>query len=282
VRSLALVGLVVAVLVATALGSPWIHLALTTLTERPFTLGRVWNRVFEVLLVVGLIAGWRRLDLGSPADIGLRARGWVGRLGAGLAVGVASIGVALGLCWVLGALEPALRYPPGKTVGKAAAGLVAAVLVGVGEEALFRGVLLRRLVRDAGRVAGMALTTAIYAAVHVVGHVPKVRGPAGAWAGVERAAALLSPLADPRQVPELLGLAAFGLVLLAARLRTGSLWMSIGIHAAWVAVFRVGRLFFTIDRTPAWLVGPGWPPLVGGLAGGVAIAVAAWLVRRRT
>jgi len=50
-------------------------------------------------------------------------------------------------------------------------------------------------------------------------------------------------------------------------------------------VFRVGRLFFDIRQRPAWLVGPGWPPLVGGAAGALALVatallVATWLRRR--
>ena len=59
--------------------------------------------------------------------------------------------------------------------------------------------------------------------------------------------------------------------------------MSIGIHTAWVAVFRVGRLFLAIQREPAWLVGPGWPPLIGGVAGWVAIVITSALLfsRRR-
>jgi len=69
-----------------------------------------------------------------------------------------------------------------------------------------------------------------------------------------------------------------GLVLAWARLRTGSLWTSIGIHAAYVAVFRVGRLVFDILKTPAWLIGPGWPPLIGGAAGWLAVAVTALLL----
>src|SRR5439155_1445843 len=76
-------------------------------------------------------------------------------------------------------------------------------------------------------------------------------------------------------VPTVAGLFGLGLLLAVARLRTGSLWVSIGIHAAWVSVFRVGRLFFAIRHEPVWLIGPGWPPLVGGVAGWLAIAVAA-------
>jgi hypothetical protein len=38
-----------------------------------------------------------------------------------------------------------------------------------------------------------------------------------------------------------------------------------------VAVFRVGRLLLDVRRTPVWLIGPGWPPLVGGAGGWIGI-----------
>src|SRR5207237_470994 len=57
--------------------------------------------------------------------------------------------------------------------------------------------------------------------------------------------------------------------------------LAIGVHAAFVAAFRVGRLFFRLAPAP-WLVGAGWPPLVGGFAGMLAITVTGGLVLRHT
>jgi len=131
-----------------------------------------------------------------------------------------------------------------------------------------------------GRTAGIAVTTGIYAAVHAIGKSEKIARPT-ATAGFERLRTLFAPLARRRALPMLVGLAAFGLLLAWARLRSGSLWLPIGIHAGWVGVFRVGRLFFEIEPWPAWLVGPGWPPVVGGAAGLVAVLVT-WLLLRRT
>ena len=74
---------------------------------------------------------------------------------------------------------------------------------------------------------------------------------------------------------------ASGAVLAAARLRSGALWLPIGVHAAFVAAFRVGRLFFIFAPMP-WLVGAGWPPLVGGVAGMLAITVTGGFVLRQT
>jgi len=266
--------------VATTVVSPWVAWALEAAVGRPFTFSRVWNRVFEGLLVVALLLAWRPLDLGGPSAIGFRRAGWARDLGRGLAAGVAGLGVGLVLCWAGGALRPELRFDPAKTAHKALLGAGAAVAVGVGEEALFRGVLLRRLSLDMGRTAGVAVTTAIYAAVHAIGKSEKIARPTPA-AGFERLRTLFAPLARPRALRMLVGLALFGLLLVWARLRSGGLWLPIGIHAGWVAVFRIGRLFFEIEPHPVWLVGPGWPPVVGGAAGWVAVGVTWLLLRAR-
>jgi membrane protease YdiL (CAAX protease family) len=282
VRSVGLLGLVVGVMAVAAAASPLVAWAAAALGFH-FTFGRLFDRVFEVLLIVGFVLAWRPLHLGDAKVIGLAGSGWRRQLARGVAVGLAGIAVGLVLCWAWGALMPGLRYAPGKTVRKATLGALAAVAIGVGEEALFRGVVLRRLSLDLGRVAGVVVTTAVYAVVHAL-RTGGGRTVAGPWAGVGRVAGLFAPLADPVTLPSVVGLAGLGLVLAFARLRTGGLWTSIGIHASWVAVFRVGRLFFELRRWPAWLVGPGWPPLVGGAGGWVALAatMALLLLGRRS
>ena len=282
-RTLRLLGLVGGALVVTAVLSPWVASVVAEFFGTRFRFSRVYNRVFEVLLVALLVASWRRLDLGGPADIGFRSRSWARELGTGLVAGLAGVGTALAAAWLFGAFVPELRYPILKTLRKAGFGAIGAVLIGVGEEALFRGVLLRRLMADAGRVAGVVLVTAIYAVVHTIGRASSHgRGPVDAWAGFERTAELVAPLSSGAALPEVLGLFSLGALLAAARLRSGSLWVPIGVHAAWVAAFRVGRLFFAMGKEPAWLVGPGWPPLIGGAAGWLGIVVSAAVLLRRS
>ena len=278
-KSVALLGLVAGILLGTALASPWVAAGLAAALTRPFAFARVYDRVFELLLAGALFVGWRRLDLGRAADLGFRRRGWARELGRGLAVGLAGLAVGLGVCALLGALVPALRYPPGKTLRKALLGAAAALAIAVGEEALFRGVLLRRLERDGGRLAAVAITTLLYAAVHLI-RTHGSPGPVHAWSGLSLTLGLLAPLADRAALPRLAGLVVLGALLAAARLRSGALWLPIGIHAAFVAVFRVGRLFVVIPSDPAWLVGAGWPPLIGGAAGWIALGVVALLLRR--
>jgi membrane protease YdiL (CAAX protease family) len=284
VKAARLALLIVGLLVVTSAATPIVAAALEELGHA-FKLTRVYNRVFEVLLVVAIAIAWRWLDLGGPAAWGLRRPRWGRELVTGLALGLVGIGVGLAVAWTWGGIAPALRFPALKTVRKALLGAAGAALIGVGEETLFRGVLLRRLVLDYGARTGILVTTAVYAIVHALRGGERLT-TTGVWAGWARTASLFSPLADPTVWPGVAGLFALGLVLAMLRRRTGSLWVPIGVHAAWVGVFRVGRLFFDIRHRPIWLVGPGWPPLVGGLSGAVAIAVTAFLAiswfRRRS
>jgi len=281
VRSLALLGSIVALLVVTAVVSPWAAWGVAAIAGHRYDFGRVYHRVFEVLLVALFVAGWRRFDLGGPADVGFTRAGWARQLRSGLAIGFGGLAVGLAVAFLLGGVGFELRYPPSKTVHKALLGLVAALLVGVGEEALFRGVLLRRFMRDAGRAAGVVAVTVVYAGLHELRRV-RLDGAMDMWSGLQYTEALIGRLVAPVNLAPLFGLFLLGLLLAAARLASGTLWLPIGIHAAWVAVFRVGRLFLDIRPEPRWLVGTGWPPLVGGATGVIAAAVCAALLARHT
>jgi membrane protease YdiL (CAAX protease family) len=281
--TLRLLGGVVLLLAATAVLSPPVALGLEAVGW-DVNFSRAYNRVFEVLLVVWLVARRRQLGLGSAEAIGVRRAGWRRDLATGFLIGALGLSAALAFCYLADGLVPALRYPEtGKLVRKTVQGLLAAVVVGGFEEIVFRGVLLRRLSLDLGARGGLLLTTTLYAAVHLL-H-PRSASAHDALAGVRRTVEILAPLTDPANLPTFAGLFVFGLFLAAARLRTGTLWMSIGMHAAWVALFRVGRVYFRVRQRPEWLVGSAWPPLVGSVTGAVALlvtgALLAWLLARR-
>jgi membrane protease YdiL (CAAX protease family) len=277
-----LLGGVLVLLMLTAVLSPPVAAGLEAMGWGN-TFSRIYNRVFEVLLVAWLLWRRRQLGLGSAEAIGFARAGWRRDLGRGLAIGLAGLSAALVFCWLAGGLVPGLRYPDtGKIVWKTVQGVASAIVVGGFEEVVFRGVLLRRLSLDLGARAGLVLTTVIYGAVHLL-H-PRSATAHDAWAGVRRTVEIAAPLTDPANLPTAAALFVFGLLLAAARLRTGSLWTSIGIHAAWVGLFRIGRIYFRVRERPAWLVGTGWPPLIGSATGAVALVVTglllAWALRR--
>lgn len=282
-RALALLAVLLGLLVATAAVSPAVA-ALVAAVGWDVPFGRVYDRVFEVLLVVAGVVAWRRLPRADVRDWGV-ARDGMGRdLARGVLIGAGGLAAALLFCWLAGGLVPTLRFPgAGKMASKTVQGLGAAAVVACFEEVVFRGVLLRLFIADFGRRGGALVTTVCYAAVHLI---RSGGGDAsGLSAGVQRTLTLFAPLAQPAELPTFVGLFAFGLVLVAARLRTGTIWCSVGIHAAWVALFRVGRLYVRIRRRPLWVVGAGWPPLIGSTTGAVGVAVTAallaWALARR-
>src|SRR5262249_50412943 len=111
VKSVALLAVVVATLLVTALVSPWVTWGLAAWTGHRFGLARVYDRVFELLLVAAVAGGWRRLDLGSPAAIGFRGARWDRDVGIGIGAGLLGLATGLALCWTFGSFLPSLRFP---------------------------------------------------------------------------------------------------------------------------------------------------------------------------
>jgi hypothetical protein len=277
--------LVVAVLVATSVAAPFVAwgLAAGFGAAHRFSFPRVYDRVLQIVAVIALV-GWRRwLGIGSWPAIGLGRPAERRDLAVGLGLAIGGMVALLGAMWAAGVLSFGWRYPFAKGVQKAILGILAAGLVGAGEEMLFRGVLLHGLLSHLRRGAAVAWVTAIYAVAHFL-RGGKQSGPVTLTSGFERLLTAFAPLADPAVIPGLVGFVLLGLVLAAARLGTGALYLPIGLHAGWVFVLRVGRVGMDFPRWPGWWWGGRRPPIVSGVAGWLAIAatgIAVALVLRR-
>jgi len=260
--------LLAVILVAASVLAPFVSWALTAVVAsgHRFSFPRVYDRVLEVLAVAAFIVGRRWLGLTSWAALGLGQRSRRRDLWLGLGIALGSMVIVLGITYWFDALRFFWRYPFEKGVRKAIAGTLGAVLIGTAEEVLFRGILLSGLMREMRRGPAIAWTTGVYAVVHFLRGGRHV-GEVTLASGFERLVSAFAPLADPGIIPALVGFVILGLLLAYARLRSGALYLPIGLHIGWMLALRVGRVVMEVPRREGLFWGRRHPPLLSGVAG---------------
>ncbi len=161
------------------------------------------------------------------------------------------------------------RWSPQERLRKSALSALSSLTVSVFEEAFFRAVLLQYLLFAAppGSAAApgslpplvaIPLSAAVFSAAHFIKRVPTY------WPAV--------------------GLALLGLWLGVAYYKTGSLWLSIGLHAGGILSIGVHRCFIEYREKQSgkyqWLVGTQTYPIAGIIAMTVMVggAVATWFL----
>ncbi|MCX6907650.1 MAG: CPBP family intramembrane metalloprotease [Verrucomicrobia bacterium] len=219
--------------------------------------GKPWGKFFRrcamVAALAGLwptvrvlgMAGWQRLGLASPPAlaVGRTAVGW------GLSFAVMTL-----LGWV--AVWTGNRVWEGFAWSEAARPVAVGALVGVFEEFFFRGVVFGVLRKEWGVAQALWASSALYAVLHFWSAPPET-------------------LAEV--VPALVSLTALGALLAWCYERTGSLFLSVGVHAGAVAALRI-LLAVTHGGTKElnWFFGSGAFTLVNGVAAWPLLALL-WL-----
>jgi membrane protease YdiL (CAAX protease family) len=176
--------------------------------------------------------------------------------------------IAGGLLWAMGMLLEAVGAytvkpdPPraGKILSKVVIPAIAAPLL---EEWLFRGILLGLWLRLAKPAAACIGSSLVFAFVHFLepakGTV--IADPAHPFAGFQLVGKILTHFTDPLFFStDFAVLFGVGCILAGARVRTGALWFSIGLHAGWVAAFKSYNLLYAaVAEHPLrpWGIGSG-------------------------
>jgi membrane protease YdiL (CAAX protease family) len=255
-----LVALVIAV--ALFIGASALAMAL----GRPLQpLPQVERSVLRALIAIVIIVAVYKLAiarLGDQPRDDLRFDRAAGRnLGLGLALGFVIMAVAVGIAAVLGVYR---IVGPGDASRLVLELVGVAIMPGLTEEMLFRGILFRWIEDFGGSWAALAVTSALFGLAHIM-------NPNATW---------FSSFAIAVEAGVLLG---------GAYMLTRSLWFPMGLHAAWN--FTQGEIFDVpvsgIDEhglVQAQLSGP--PLLSGGnfgleasiIALVLATAVGVWLV----
>ncbi len=237
---------------------------------------RVMGRLAQVFILLGLwlflkamgIANWAALGFTAPRPVFVPAlwRGWL--------VGVAILAVLAGTLLALGVRvpEPLGAGWVADLLAKAVQALVGGLLIGLLEEAFFRGALYGAIRRRGGVWSAVLWTALLYAAVHFLKPHPLPDGvafdPAGA---AQMLAQVFTGVFQWKHVDSMAALFLVGVFLALVRERTGHIGWCIGLHAGWVFVIQVSRHLTDGDQGSAyaWVAGD-YDGVIGWLA-------AAWI-----
>jgi membrane protease YdiL (CAAX protease family) len=181
------------------------------------------------------------------------------------------------------------RLSLGASLERIATALLSAVAAGLLEEIFFRGIVFKALLEDWKPSIAFVIASCFYSALHFVKPVEKIilSGP-DPWAGFRHLGYAFMPFLDPVTLfPGLFGLFLIGIVLAYAFARTGSIYLSVGLHAGWIFGLKTIRVYGDYRRQDlGWLFGSSEPKLVTGVAAWIGIVVVGIIVhlitRRRT
>jgi membrane protease YdiL (CAAX protease family) len=230
--------------------------------------GRTVPRIATLISIVVVYGAYRtyvRL-VEKRAVAEFSSGGALKELGAGVLIGILLFSSAIAVLWAIGAYKVTAVGAVSSMVGP----LIGAMMAGVAEEIVFRGIVFRIVEQSLGTWLAMLISAVLFGFIH-----------------------LISPHAT------LLGAISIifeaGILLAAAFIATRRLWLPIGLHTAWNFV-QGGVFGVAVSGTPAkgllqgTLSGPEW--LSGGAFGAeasvVAIAIClvaalgliAWAMRR--
>lgn len=159
----------------------------------------------------------------------------------------------------LGAFAPKKKIPGlGKLLGGTLPPAIGASLL---EEWLFRGLLLGFWLKFSKPLAACIGTSFFFAFVHFLqppdGSI--IATPQAPLAGFELLGKILLHFTNPQFfITDFAVLFVIGMILAMARVQTGTLWFSIGLHAGWIIAFKGFNLLYREIDTHAfhpWGVG---------------------------
>ena len=282
-----------AALAFAALLSPWAALAWEQFIsgragweELHYPFSRIFDRFFMISGIVLFFVFRPLLKIGPVAQLGLRPRTHATHdLVLGAILALASMAGLVLIMSLIGVFTPFFRLSLSESLSRCGEALLAAIGAGFVEEIFFRGIIFKGLREDFGPLRGHLFAGLLFSAIHFVQPASDaVLTQVDPWAGVRHVALSFHPFLNPvTLLPGLFGLFLIGVILSYAFARTGTLYLSIGLHGGWIFSLKTMRVFGDFRRGDlGWMFGSADPKIVSGVVTWIGLLLVAWSVHRFT
>lgn len=265
-----------AILLVLSICAALLSAGFTTVFGELLPQAKIIGKLTLILLLLGVFPLQRRLRL-SWQDLGLTGPSLFFRqLGLGLLLSLATLTPILLGSWLfeIRIWDHSRSWTPASLGGKIGLSLLLALLIGIGEELLFRGLLLAGLRRKLSLFTAMTLSSLYFAALHFL--KPHAQAPDNHEAFADALQLLGDAYAhwlSPQILPAMASLFVIGWFLARLRLQhPQGLALCIGCHAGWVWQIKMFKDLFNLNPQSDYLF------LVSGYDGVVGPLIGFWLL----
>ena len=222
---------------------------------------RISSRVGMALLAIGFVYAVRHLKIADRQSLGfgLPAGKFIAEVVKALALGIVLMMPALITMILLDMLVlDGAPVSPAQWLRLCLSGIITGLTIALIEETFLRGAMQIAITRESGARVAIVLTSLVYSALHFIGRYRVRAADVDAGSGIDLLSYALADFARPLYfLDAFLCLFAVGILLGMARVHTGNIAASIGLHAGWVAVIYVVRDATDRDQSNplSWMLG---------------------------
>ncbi|MGR8929266.1 MAG: CPBP family intramembrane glutamic endopeptidase [Gammaproteobacteria bacterium] len=247
-------------------------------------LNKTISKLTLILLLLGAFPLRKKLHF-SWADLGFASPArFMKQMGLGLSLALVTLIPVILIEYALEVLvwDEGRQWSVGNLLGRIGLGLLLSLLIGLGEEFLFRGLLLGSLRRRFSVAAAVGISAFYYAALHFLKSYTQIPFEEQTLAsGFMLMAEAFTNWANPRTFSALLALFVVGVFLAVIRIRVPqSLGLCMGCHAGWVWQIKLSKDFYNVNQHSdyLYLINSAYDGVIGPMVAiWLTVALFVWL-----
>ncbi len=239
-------------------------------------INKIISRSMQVLLVLCIFPVKKALNL-TWSDLGFApSLVFIKQLALGLLLALVSLLPVFFLLFILGAhvFDDSRQWTVLQIAGKIGIAFLLALLIGLFEEILFRGLLLTALRRSMSTTAAILISAFYYAELHFLKSSSSIAyADLDINSGFILMAEAFGNLLNPAIFSALISLFVVGIFLGRLRIRQPqNLGLCIGCHCGWVWQIKVSKDLFNVNPQSEYLY------LISDYDGVIGLLVSVWLI----